>query len=343
MSKSKKILFSLLITAVIAFCAAYWVVEKIITAHISKAAITQKLEAVTGYHVLISGELQWHYSLQPSLDLDKITFSSQTNEIICVKNARISMALIPLLQELFAVDISFQDWQQNQLHFSKGQAHIEFKNDILHLTHFQSEFYQGHLVGEAQVDLKSPVPQFTITLNATQVEMAKLLADITQTASVSGEMNVSATLNSHGENAAEFIGYLNGKISALIQNGKLNTIRLEQMLPALSTASKNRDVFDTLNIDALLTNGIANTTLNLLAKNYRLQGAGTINLVKQSLNLQIDSYYTRSIKTKSVAIPVNITGPIASPTITVDITQPLNQLLKTDGRSFANKIKNLLG
>ena len=339
MSKSRKIFFSIILCVLVLFCAAYWVVERMITANISKAAITQKLEAATGYHVVISGELHWQYSLRPSLDLDKITFSSAANEMILLKNAHISIALLPLLQKLFSIDFSFQEWQQNQLHFTKGKAHIEFENNVLNLTEFESQFYQGKINGKAQVDLNSTLPKFDITLASTQVEIANLLEDIAQSSSVSGKMNATTHLISQGENAEQFIKNLNGDLLLNIENGKLNTIHLGGIIPGLS---QNADFFDHLKINAPIKNGIANATITLLAKNYHADGKGNINLNNQTLNIKLNAYYTRAQQTKNMAIPVTISGAIASPSVSVDLTKPLGELLNSNGIKLKNKLNILI-
>ena len=340
MSKSKKILYSVIICVVILFCAAYWMAEKMITANISKTAITQKLEEITGYHVVINGELHWQYSLRPSLAFDKITFSSETNEIMSLKNTRINMALLPLLQKLVSVNFSFQDFQQNQLHFSKGSAHIEYKDNKLHLTNFQSQFYQGKIKGDAIVDLNNTVPTFNMTLNANEVEAADLLADITQKASISGKMNATTTLTSQGANAEQFIKNLNGNISLDVDNGKLHTIHLGGVIPNLPV--EGADFFDHLKINAPIKNGIAATAITLLAKNYHAEGSGQINLNNQTLNVKLNAYYTRAEKTKNIAIPITISGAIASPSVGVDLTQSLNQLLNSNGIKIKNKINILI-
>lgn len=336
MSKYKKLILSFIII----FCLGYWCVEKMITANISKASIAQKLEAVTGYHVVITGELHWHYSLHPSLTLEKITFTSEKSDIIILKNADIRLHLLSLLQKLFDVDFNFDDWQQNQLHFSKGTAHIEFKNNQLDITHFQSQFYQGNLEGSARVDLTQENPKFDITAGVNQIEIDNLLSDIAQSASISGKMNATTHLISQGKNAEQFINNINGDLLIHVNNGKLNTIHLGNVIPDLRF--KNADFFDDLNINAPIKNGIANISLVLSAKNYHADGKGQINFNNQNLNMILNAYYTRSEQTKNIAIPINISGAIASPNVSVDLGKPLSELLKENGVKLKNNINLLI-
>ncbi|MES2203758.1 MAG: AsmA family protein [Pseudomonadota bacterium] len=341
MSRSKKVLVSIIVCVVIIFCAAYLVAEKMITANISKTAITQKLEAATGYHVVIDGELHWQYSLRPSLDLDKITFfSAEKKQVMAIENPHISMALLPLLKKLVSIDFSFQDFQQNQLHFSKGDAHLEYKDNILYLTDFQSQFYQGHIQGKASVDLSNATPKFAMNLNASDIEAASLFADLTQKASISGKMNATTTLTSQGINAEQFIKNLNGDLSLEVVNGKLLTIHLGSVIPNLPV--EGADFFDQLKIKAPIKNGIATTTLTLLAKNYRADGSGPINLNNQTLNIKLNVFYTRSQQTKNIALPVTISGKIASPSVSVDLTQSLGTLLKANEGKIKNKFNVLI-
>lgn len=335
MTKSKKILVCLIAGLIILALVVQLTLNKIISKHISKTIIIEQLEKVTGYHVTIDGPLQWHYSLHPGLGLEKITFKSNDDQIIQLESTTINIQLLPLFKKHFVIDFNFQQWQQNQLHFSNGTGHIDFENNFLTLSKFNAHFYQGTITGEAKVDLNSTEPTFNINLKTDQVEISGLLKDIAQSASVSGKMNAQATLNSYGTNATDFIDHLNGNISALVKKGKLNTIHFSQFIPNIV------DIFDDLKINSRVTNGIANTNIELLEKNYRASGKGNINFNQESLNLKLNVYYTNAQQTKNIAIPVGISGQIASPSISVDVTQPLNQILKTNRKKLLNNFNHL--
>ncbi len=384
MSKFKKASIGLLVSFIVLFLVGYELLDRAATANLSEKFIIEKLETLTGNDVTIKGKLHWHYSFHPSVIIDKIILTSDDEQTIIIESVNLKMQLrsafnkppffeslhidrlsyknkknqFSLLENIniknhssksednskYSADIYFQQWQQNQLHFSKGRSYVEFKNNVLFLSKFEAEFYQGNIQGNAKIDFNNSAPKIDITLTATQAEMSGILSDIVRNAYISGKMDITANFSSQGKNSKEFIEHLNGKTSILVKNGKLNTIHLDQLIPALvSSPQKNIGVFNTLQMDSLITDGIANTTLNLSAKNYRSQGKGKIDLIKQSLNLHFDSYYTRSEKTKEIAIPAKVSGPINSPEISVDISQPLNQFLKTDGKSLAEKIKKLLG
>ncbi len=377
MSKFKKISIGLLISFIVLFLVGYILLDRAATANLPKQLIIEKLETLTGNDVTIRGELHWHFSLHPSVVIEEITLTSDDEQIITLKNVNLKIQLSslfekpPLLESLqidqlsyknknaqislltavkikkpaeYSAEISFQQWQQNQLRFSNGQSHVEIKNNTFILSKFSADFYQGNIQGNAKIDFNNSSPKIDITLNANQAEISGILSDIAHSAYVSGKMDVTADFSSQGKNSSEFIENLNGKTSILVKNGKLNTIHLDQLMPVLvSSPPKDIDVFSTLQADALIINGTADTTLKLLAKNYRSQGTGKINLIKQTLNLHFDSYYTRSEKTKEIAIPAEISGPIDSPEISVDISQPLNQFFKSDRKSLSEKIKKLLG
>lgn len=345
MSKFKKIVLSTLIGLAVLILAAGWLVERTTTSNISKSFVTQKLEEVTGYHVEITGPLEWHYSLRPSLTLEKITFSTGANTVITLEDTNISIELLPLLNRKFSIDFSFQHWQQNQLNFTDGKGHIIFENKIILISKFDAQFYHGKINGNAHIDLNTTPPKFGIKVQASQINIADLLNDIASSKSLSGKMDIKANLNSEGENAAEFIRHLNGEMNLSSKNGKLNTIHLSEHIPRIAAATiakEDADVFETLNIDAMITNGIANTKIALLAKNYRSEGTGKINLSNQTLNIHLNTYYTRAKDTKDIPIPVDIAGAIASPTITVDITQPLNQFLTTNHSRLSLRLNRLL-
>jgi uncharacterized protein involved in outer membrane biogenesis len=345
MSSSKKMLFMSCISLVLFLLIFIVAMGKILTANLTKQFIAQKLEATTGYHVTIEGDLDWHYTLHPNVSIEKITFTSQATTIIQLEHANISVALLPLLQKRFAVCFRFQQWQQNQLNFSNGEAYLTYENNLLTLSDFNADFYQGHINGKAIVDLNDTIPSFQISLQTSQAEMAGLLNDIANTASVSGKMDMQADLKSVGSDTADFIHNLNGNINIIVKNGQLNTIHLADVISSITSNSqkKQADFFDTLKIQNAVVNGVANSTITLLAKSYKSTGRGNIDFNTQSLNLKLDAYYTQSQQTKNIAIPIHIQGAIAAPSVSIDLATPISQLLNANKGNLINRLHKLFG
>lgn len=340
MKNSKRVIIGLIVGLVILTLSAQWLLGKIANQNISKSILIEQLEKVTGYDVAIQGPLHWHFSLRPSIGIEKITFSSNKEQVIVVDGANLRLQLLAIFNPTDHsedAEFSFEHWQQNQVKFSNGSTHIDYKNKQLIFSKFSAQFYQGHINGNAHIDLNTSTPEITLTLEASQVEISELLKDIAHNPLISGKANLKANLTSQGKDATQFIEHLNGKVSLQAKSGQMNAIHLDP-------SRKNIDVFDTLTIDAILKNGIANTTSKILAKNYHSNGKGTINLIAQTLNLHFDTYYDRSKNTKEIAIPVEISGPIASPVITIDFSQPIQQFLNSDRKTaLKNKIHRFLG
>jgi len=341
MKNSKRTIACLIVGLVILALGAQWLLGRIANRNISKSIVIEQLEKVTGYHVTIQGPLHWHFSLQPSIGIEKIIFSSDKEgkeKIIVVDSASLRLHLLAIFHpagNTEAADFSFEHWQQNQINFSSGSTHIDYKNQQLIFSKFSAQFYQGHVNGDAHIDLSTVTPKITISLEASQVEISDLLSDIVHNALVSGKAQLNADLTSQGKNAAEFIEHLSGKFTLQAKNGRLNAIHLDP-------SQKSIDAFDALTINATVENGIATTTSKIMAKNYHSNGKGTINLIAQTLNLHFDTYYDRSKNTKEIAIPAEITGPIASPTIVIDLSQSIQQFLSTNRQKFQDKIHRFL-
>lgn len=342
MSKNKKILFSSMMAIAILIFFSTWLAGRLLAATISKEFVTQKLGALTGYSVVIDGPLHWHSIMRPGLRIEKITFSDARSATIVLQKVNITINLLPLLKKQVALDFDFQQWQQNQLHFSKGTTHLDFRKGLLTLSRFKAKFYQGGITGNAKINLNATPPTFKIILDASQVEMADLLNDIANTATLSGKMSMQAALNSQGKDAKTFISHLSGNISLLVNQGKLNTIHLSTAIPSMTPSEKNTaDVFETLTIKSILTQGVAKTTIQLNAKNYRAEGTGKININKQTLNLVLNASYLRSQKTKNIALPIHISGQIAAPRVNVDLAKPLAQLFNANSEKIAHKLQQL--
>ncbi len=344
MSKIKKIMFTTCISLVLLLPILVYCAEKILSTRVTKDIMVQKIQEATGYNVEITGDLLWHYTIKPQLDIEKITFSQQGKTIIQLSKVSIGIALLPLLQQGIAVSIHFQQWQQNQLLFSNGSAHLSYENNILTLTNFHADFYQGQIKGNALINLDEKIPRFDIHLNTIQTDISDLLDDLTDHQSISGKMDMQANLSSIGTNTQDFIKNLNGNVDAIIKNGKLNTIDIGSVIPYIASATnkKQYDFFDSLALNNVVTAGIANTKIALLATSYHANGKGKINLNTQHINIKLDAYYTQSQETKNIAIPIHIDGILASPSIGIDLATPLNQLLTTNKNQINKKLNQLL-
>lgn len=342
MSISKKITiicFSLVLLLIVIYG-----IGKILTTNISKQFIIQKLEATTGYQVSIEGDLDWHYTLRPNVEIKKIIFHAQNKTVIQFEHANIGIALLPLLQKRFSISFHFKTWQQNQLHFENGAAHLTYENNLLTLSDFNADFYQGQISGHALINLNNDTPTFQMSLKTTQTQIASLLKDIANTASVSGKMELQANLKSAGSDANQFIQNLNGNINITVKEGKLNTIHFGNVISYVTSNidKQQADFFNTLSIHDVVVNGVGNSQIDLLAKSYMATGKGSINFNTQALNIHLNAYYIQSQKTKNIAIPVTITGLIASPNVSVDLSKPLGALLKNNEEKIKNKLDTFL-
>lgn len=331
MSFSKKYFLKVAFISILVFFLIIYFLGKMLTSSLSKPYIEKKLEQATGYKVNIQGDLHWYYTLEPKLMIEKIRFISDKKTSIELKNATISLALMPLLKKSFDVHISFQEWQQNQLHFSNGKAHIIYNDQQLQLNQFHSEFYQGKIEGQALVNLSSKIPSFDIKASTSNTEIQNLLQDLTHSGSLSGKMNLDTHLTSSGTNPEEWIQHLNGDLNINVKNGELNNIHLNQFIDSQSlNHEKQADLFDTLIIKNKITNGLAKSDISLQAKKYTVKGGGDINFSQQTLYLNLNAYYTGSEQSKNIPIPISIKGLIAHPNISLDIVSPIQQYLENN-------------
>ena len=319
---------------VVALCLL-WCLEYSLTTQLSSAAVQKKLAEVTGYEVNISGPWHWQYRWHPQINIQKITLSTAGVPKIVLENARVSLALLPLLKKEVALTLYFEQWQQHQLHFSagRGQLHFNPSSKVLRLFNVNAHFYQGSLQGEAEVDLSASVPRFKINAQASQVEIAEVLRDIAHTALVSGKATLHAQLSAHGTTTAGFMQSLTGNLSVVMHHGQLRTIRL-------STQRHQADVFEQFTLQQVIKTGLAHTTLQLHAKNYRAAGSGEIDLPSQHVHLTLQVFYTRSVTTKNIPTLIYIVGPMTQPRVTIDLSAPLSHLLASNAK-IVNRLKGL--
>jgi uncharacterized protein involved in outer membrane biogenesis len=229
---------------------------------------------------------------------------------------------------------SAQSKQLNVENIELNSIALQFdaEDAILTARPVSLSLYGGSIIGSAVVNLQSATPSYSITANATDIDLGPLLKAATGKESLTGKTSIVTDLTTSGKQPDELTKQLHGNVSASIHDGQVNQKEINQSIQKamqmLHQHSKSKKLtFSSLESDMIIKNGIGDLTGQLLSKSLTAKAKGSVDLVNQTLNINLDAKYINSKKTENYTIPLKITGNINSPSIHIDTQSLINQLL----------------
>lgn len=257
--------------------------------------------------------------------------------------------------------------QTDQLQISNFKASnvslvFNRKNDIFDLNPIQAQLYQGTYNGNIKINLQNKIPQISSNGKLTSIQVEPLLHDLAKITrlQMTGSGNLTVNVTTKGINGDALVKNLNGQGQFALNNGVLYGINIpywigtgvallqKQPMPVLSN-QKQTD-FGNLTGTFTITNGVVkNNDLTLKSTQLAASGAGSADLVKQNIDYQLKAQLVDSTTKQPTgsAIPIKITGNLASPSIRPAVNEIIKDQLITQIEKhkdvIGNQIQKLIG
>lgn len=215
---------------------------------------------------------------------------------------------------------------------------LKAREGQLNLGQQVRKFYQGEYSGETSLDVRSKTPRARINTAAAGIQIGPLLQDLSGQERLTGRGRFSANLDMRGNSVNAFKRTLGGKLDFNFEDGAVKGFNAAQVIreakarlsgkPVPKNSQPEQTDFSELSGSGRITRGVLSNR-DLLAKSpfLRVNGAGEINLVKESLDYTIEGVVVNTAKgqggegldeLQGVVIPVQLTGPLASPKYTIN-------------------------
>jgi len=254
-----------------------------------------------------------------------------------------------LLQSLIVNGtINSKNLSFSKLTLSNLHAKLTGKNAILNIQPIFATVFEGQVNGQLQANLQKATPRYTMAAHAKGLNTEKLADALTQKTWLTGTFYANAHLSSSGKNMAELTQQLNGEIAATTDKGYVKTDQINPMLTTmlhlLNPSRKSQSLnYQTVKTNLKIVNGMGQLTGKLVSDDVLTTTKGQIDLVKQTLNIDVSANYLNSDRTKDVAIPIYIRGTFATPKISVDSSNILQQVAKQNTHELVNSVTQKLG
>jgi uncharacterized protein involved in outer membrane biogenesis len=201
---------------------------------------------------------------------------------------------------------------------------MTLQDSKLTIANLQSGLGGGNFAMSAVVDgAKTPAP-VALKINAKQVEVGTLL----QTLSISdvltgGKADLDLDVKGAGNSVREIMAGLNGNTNLAMGEGHINNDFAKLLLSDLFQLIATGGSASSSNLNCFVSKfdikkGLATSTGLVLDTNgASIVGSGDINLATEKLKLHLDPR-AKQTNLANLAIPVNIGGTMANPSVTPD-------------------------
>ncbi len=193
-----------------------------------------------------------------------------------------------------------------------------------------AEYAGGQVSGSVSIDARASTPLVSASLSSPSVAVGQVLKDFANLDVVQGKGAVNIALSGSGNSVADIMGSASGHARVLMGEGRMRNEGLGYVSGVFSSigevlGKKEWVVVDCLANDLELKDGVANSKVGVLNTEVISLGvSGNINLKQEQFNLKITPS-PRGLDI-SLAVPINITGPLADPGFSPDALGSLTKL-----------------
>lgn len=230
-------------------------------------------------------------------------------------------------------------------------AQIYLKKGRLRLTDLRSVIGGGTLKGRLDLRLQRKGAKVAAVLRVDNSDLGRILKDFKITDIIEGKVDMEVNARAQGRSVAALMAALNGKITLVMENGRMNNRYIDMLGADLGSslgkllASSSKENYTGLNCFVCrfdIKQGLADSSVLILdTKATSLIGDGQIDLRTEKLDLAMRSYPKRGIGISGVgkislsvgefAKPLKLGGTLRNPVFVMDPSQTVIALGKAFG------------
>ena len=203
-------------------------------------------------------------------------------------------------------------------------ADIHLKDSVLSLTPLNFGVAGGHFVSNIKLNGRDKIIKAEMKISARHLKLKQLFPTFQPMRTSLGEVNAEASLSSTGNSIAAMLGSSNGEIKALINQGTISKLLLEELGLNIGNILLTRIFGDKqvplncLAADFKVTNGLMQERIFVIdTSDAILNIGGNIDLKREQLALVINPE-TKGLRIFSLRAPLYVTGSFKKPSVDVD-------------------------
>ncbi len=301
-----------------------------------------------------------------SLDLDR--YLAPTAQ---ASKAAEAAATPPDLRVLHKVDVGgrlqAESLKVRGLRFDALDITLEAGDGRATLAPFAMRLFGGSARGNLRLDASAAAPSLAIQTQASQIDIAALLAAFTELRSLSGKGNLELDVTARGLDIDSIKRSLNGRGALLLSDGAVQGLdiggSLREARSAVRQLTGKRDYsgnaqastdFAELKASFTVRDGrVDNRDLELKGPLLRVTGAGTVDLASHTIDYAVKATLVASSQGQGgkersqlagLTVPVKVFGTLDKPAYSIDfaslVTEDTLQNLVTDPQGAKDALKD---
>ncbi|HEX8614754.1 MAG TPA: AsmA family protein [Telluria sp.] len=217
--------------------------------------------------------------------------------------------------------------REKQLPISKLNTHLILKEGVLTLAPMNFQMAGGNVTSTIKLDGSGKGKQAikaTAKVSARHIKIKELFPSITELKATVGQINGDAQLSATGNSVASLLAASNGEVKALIDEGTVSKMLLEQMglnignIVLTKLFGDKQVKLNCMASDFKVTDGLMQTrTFVVDTEEAAITGDGTVNLANEQIDLTLDPK-TKGLRIFSLRSPLHVRGSFSKPDVSID-------------------------
>lgn len=343
------LLLLILIAVIAAGCLIYFVNPNQL-----KPVLIQEARKA-GYDIAINGRLSWTFYPRVAIEVPQMIAQSlnQNGTYIEVNDLRLGTEFGKLWRnqqdlsgKLYAASLRF-----GKFRVEKISADAAWENKILKLNDIKANAYNGSLTGKMNGSNLNSTPQWNWDIKLNNIQLQALLMDIAadNKINISGTGYINFQGNTSGKNPVSLTNNLNGLLDFAFKDGVIAGIDLNYVVRTVDSLFNKKDMppsdgshgtaYSDLSGNVMIQDGVASSkNLLLLSPAFTTKGIGTLGLEDHHIKIAL-AVSPQNINSEW-QIPVNVSGTLRNPEISLDRDEIARMLAKEQILKVKEKASN---
>ncbi|RKZ57063.1 MAG: hypothetical protein DRQ44_16150, partial [Gammaproteobacteria bacterium] len=235
---------------------------------------------------------------------------------------------LPALDALDKIDVKLiyklKKLTSNNKSINNIYLNLTLKDSLLKLEPLSIDFARGTI--KSTLELSSVnTPRFQLEAKIIKLDYDRLMAILGTKEYASGELDAEINLTGEGNSVSALMASLDGRFRVTTEGGVLHSDALKllskdivSIIPFTDSSDRQKINCGVVQFD--INKGIASTHAMVInTGTVSALGTGDIDLASETLSLYIAPRSKRTSILKLALVPVNVTGPLISPSVVPDI------------------------
>lgn len=237
------------------------------------------------------------------------------------------------------IQAKVRDLRLRTVRLAAAEATTTIRDGVLSVAMVQSDLYGGGATGKLSIDATRPVPSQALRIELSGLQALPFLSDAIGFTKVEGRLHAKTDLVAAGASMRAMVAGLAGSGEILFENGAIRDVSMPGLAQSLMRGplagwqqnQPEKTEFASFESTFEARGGKLRTEdLKLMAPVFRMNGAGTADLLNASVDFRVEPSITlsgsragRRSGDNAISVPVTIRGPWDNPQINAEVDKLL--------------------